>query len=296
MRTAQALLSGWVLEPLPAIVLIAVALCYVTATVAVDRRQPFQPWPGRHTLCFLSGIVLLWVAILGPPGAFDDVFFYAHMTQHILLTAVAAPLLSLGDPVLLSLRVASRGTRRRWLVPVYRSRAVEFMSHPMLGWGVFVVVMVLSHVPRVYDYALNHPFVHDYVEHPLYLAIALLYFYPLLADTPSRRRIAPAVRALSVFSMMMPMSILGFFIYAAPHLVYPFYASVTRPFGPGPLPDQQLGGALMWSTSMILSVVWFALTGLRWLQAEERRSHRIDRAVARSMSARPKPPHPELPT
>lgn len=293
---AEDLLSGWVWRPFPAITLLLLVGAYVLATARVDHLQPLHPWPRTHTTCFLAGAGAMWVAILGPPGAFDDVFFYAHMTQHILLTAVAVPLIALGDPVLLSLRVSSRGVRKRWLVPVYRSRAVEVLSHPVLGWLVFVSVMMLSHIPSVYDYALNHPFVHDFVEHPVYVASALLYFYPLLADTPSRRRIPPAARALSIFTMMLPMSLLGFFIYVAPHLIYPFYASVERPFGPSALTDQQLGGALMWSTTMILGAVWFTLTGLRWLQAEERRSRRVDRAVARSIEAPPTPPQPGLPT
>ena len=51
--------------------------------------------------CFCSGLAATAFAVVGPPGAYDDVFFYAHMTQHILLTMLAAPLLVLGDPVLL---------------------------------------------------------------------------------------------------------------------------------------------------------------------------------------------------
>jgi hypothetical protein len=41
-----------------------------------------------------------------------------------------------------------------------------------------------------------------------------------------------------------------------------------------------------------LGAVWFCVVGLRWLQAEERRSHRVDRAVARSVSASHEPRRP----
>ena len=272
------------------VTLLALVVAYVMATVRVDHLHPSQPWPRTHTTCFLAGVVTMWVAILGPPGAFDDVFFYAHMTQHILLTMVAAPLLVLGDPLLLSLRTASRPFRRRWLNRAFRSRAAEILTHPLVGWLFFTILMAGSHVPTIYDFALNHPLVHDFVEHPLYVASALLYFYPLLAPTPVRRNIPHGLRALSVFTMMIPMAFLGFFIYAAPHLRYPYYAHVVRPFGPGPLQDQQLSGALMWSSAMILGAVWFCVVGLRWLQAEERRSHRVDRAVARSIAAAHEPP------
>jgi putative copper resistance protein D len=287
---AGTLLSGWVWSPLPVIALLALVVAYVMATVRVDHLQPMRPWPRTHTACFLAGVATMWLAILGPPGAFDDVFFYAHMTQHILLTMVAAPLLVLSDPLLLSLRTASRTFRKRWLNPVFRSRTAEVLTHPLVGWLFFTGVMAGSHIPAIYDFALNHPFVHDFVEHPLYVASALVYFYPLLAPTPVRRNMSHGLRALSVFTMMVPMAFLGFFIYAAPHLQYPFYAHVARPFGPGPLQDQQLSGALMWSSAMILGAVWFCVVGLRWLQAEERRSHRVDRAVARSIAAAHEPP------
>lgn len=291
VRTAEALIRGWVWAPVPAIALMALTVAYIGATARVDGRRPAHPWPRTHTLCFLAGIAAVSVAILGPPGYFDDVFFYAHMTQHVLLTTVAAPLLVLGDPILLSLRTASRTFRRRWLIPLFRSRALDVVTHPLVGWLVFMAVMVVSHIPAVYDFALRHPLVHDYVEHPVYVASALLYFYPLLAATPGRRNVAHGIRALSIFTMMVPTALIGFFIYAAPHLEYPFYAHVARPFGPGPLEDQQLSGALMWSSSMVLGAVWFCVVALRWLQAEERRSHRVDRAVARSITAAHEP-HP----
>jgi putative copper resistance protein D len=75
---------------------------------------------------------------------------------------------------------------------------------------------------------------------------------------------------------MVPMAMIGFFIFAAPHLSYPFYAHVARPFGPGPLTDQHLGGILMWSTSMVLGAAWLVVAGNGWLAAEERRTRRRD--------------------
>ena len=38
----------------------------------------------------------------------------------------------------------------------------------------------MSHIPAVYDGFLTHPVLHDYVEHPLYLVSAMIYFQPLL--------------------------------------------------------------------------------------------------------------------
>ncbi|MEO9236835.1 MAG: cytochrome c oxidase assembly protein, partial [Jatrophihabitantaceae bacterium] len=106
-------LGTWSLDPIPAACLLVTAAGYLWAAELVRRRQPARPWPRRHTACFIAGIVLLWLAILGPVGGFDDIFFWAHMTQHLILTMLAAPLLVLGEPVLLILRVATPAWRRR---------------------------------------------------------------------------------------------------------------------------------------------------------------------------------------
>ncbi|MEO6702372.1 MAG: cytochrome c oxidase assembly protein, partial [Jatrophihabitantaceae bacterium] len=220
------------------------------------------------------------LAILGPVGGFDDIFFWAHMTQHLILTMLAAPLLVLGEPVLLILRVATPAWRRRRVVPILRSKVIRWLTDPVATWLLFVVVLLGTHFSPFYDYALNHSWVHDFVEHPLYLIAALLFYYPLLATNPGPRTLAPAGRVISLALMMVPEAFTGFFIYATPYVMYPFYASVQRPFGPGVLADQQLGGALMWSSSMLLDTAWLALAAREWLRADARRTRRLDAALA----------------
>ena len=273
---ALRLLRSWELAPVPWLALALSGGIYLAAARRVTRRTPALPWPTYRTCCFLTGLAVTAFALVGPPGAWDDVFFYAHMTQHILLTSLAAPLLVLGDPVLLALRAAPREVRRRWLVPLLRSRVVHALTHPVLGWAFFVSTMLVTHLPTVYDAFLEHPVLHDYVEHPLYLVSGLVFFQPLLVPTAGTRHVRHWVRLVSLFTVMIPMAMLGFFIFATPRLAYPFYAHVSRPFGPAALADQHLAGVLMWSTSMVLSVAWLVVAGNNWLQAEERRTSRAD--------------------
>jgi cytochrome c oxidase assembly factor CtaG len=277
-NVAQALtfLQHWTFDPAPVTGLLAGAACYLWAVRRISRHSPDYPWPRRSTAAFLSGLALVWIALLGPIGAYDDTFFWAHMVQHLVLVMLAAPLLLLGAPVLLILRVSSRRIRRSYVVPVLRSRVVRVLTDPYVGWLLFAGVLVGTHFSPFFDYSLRHPLVHEFVEHPLYLGVALVFYYPLLPGNPSPRRVPPAWRALSLFLMMIPETMTGFFIYASRYLLYPFYGTVTRPFGPGPLADQQLAGALMWSGSMLIDAVWVSVAVLDWLHSEEKRSHRID--------------------
>lgn len=284
MAAAQ-FLRTWSFDPFLGQGIIVSAVAYLWAAIAVSRREPHRPWPRRRTASFLGGLALAWLVLLGPVGAYDDVFFWAHMTQHIALMMVIAPLLLLGSPVLLLLRAVDPGVRRRWIVPVLHSRALHALTHPVLTWVVFAGVLLGTHFSPFYDFALRHPNVHVFVEHPLYLGAALLYYYPLLDANPVPRHIPPAYRVLSLFLMMVPETMTGFFLYGSGYVLHPFYQSVQRPFGPGPLADQQLGGALMWAGGMIIDVAWIALATSEWFRNEARRTRRLDAQLARELSA-----------
>ena len=273
--------TSWVWPPTVVVGLLATVGAYLALVRRVDRTCPTQPWRRGRTVSFITGTAVVGYAICGFPGVYDDTFFWAHMLQHVLITMLAAPLLVLGEPLLLVLRASSRASRRRWWLPLLRSGVVRRLTRPGFALLLFVGIMGVSHIPAVYDFALAHPLVHGYIEHPLYLTSALIYFYPVLADAPGPQRMADGAKVLSLFAMMAPMAVLGFFIYALPRLAYPFYAHVDRPFGPAPLADQQLAGAIMWCSSMVFGVLWLCLAGSHWLAGDERRTRRVDRALAR---------------
>lgn len=274
-------LGTWTFEPVPGLAIAVTAAAYVAAAVTVSRRSPGRPWPAGRTASFLGGLLLAWIVILGPIGAYDDIFFWSHMAQHIALMMIIAPLLLLGRPVLLLLRVTRPEARRQMIVPVLRSRAVRVLTDPVLTWLLFAGTLIGTHFSPFYNYALEHPPVHDYVEHPLYLGVALLYYYPLLDGNPGQHRTPHGARVLSLALMMMPEALTGFFIYAQGHVLYPWYAAVARPWGPSPLTDQQIGGSLMWAGGMLLDTGWLIAAVAAWLNAEQARTRRIDAQLAR---------------
>jgi cytochrome c oxidase assembly factor CtaG len=280
-------LGAWTFDPVLGASLAVAAVLYAWGAWTVSARHPDSPWPGRKTVCFQSGIALLWVSLQGPIGVFDDTFFWAHMVQHVVMVMVAAPLLVLGAPVLLILRASSPQIRRRWVVPMLRSRLAYSLTNPVTTWLILALVIVGTHFSPFYEFALEHEGVHRFVEHPLYLGAALLYFYPLLPGNLTTRRVSPAVRMVSLSLMMVPETMTGFFIYASPFVMYPFYSHVYRTFGPGALADQQLGGALMWAGSMAIDAVWIALAAHEWLLSEARKGRRLDAVLAKEAQAQP---------
>ena len=55
-------------------------------------------WPAWTTACYLTGLALIAAMYLGPMAAWSHTFFWVHMTQHLVITMAAAPLLVLGAP------------------------------------------------------------------------------------------------------------------------------------------------------------------------------------------------------
>jgi putative membrane protein len=275
VRVALTFLGTWTFEPVPVALLIASSLLYLAGVRTLVRRQ--QSWSGWRTTSFQAGLVLICFVIPGPVGAYDDVFFWSHMVQHIVLVMIAAPLLLLGSPILLLLRVSSRRIRHDYLLPVLRSRVVVGLTDPRLGWLLFAGVLIGTHFSPFYDYALYHPLVHNYVEHPLFLGVALIYYYPLLGHNSAPRYVKPGIRFVSLSLMMIPEAVVGLIIYSSNYIMYPFYVHVARPFPPySPLLDQQLGGALMWAGAMVIDSIWVVLAVLDWLHSEEQNAHRVD--------------------
>ena len=279
--------TTWSFEPVVACMLVAVAALYGVGARRVSRAHPSQRWPVRHSVLFGLGLLVVLVATLGPVGSYDDDFFWAHMTQHILLMMLAAPLLLLGEPVLLVLRVSSRELRHSVVIPVLHSRVVRFLTHPVVGWLVFAGVLFGTHFTGFFEYSLEHPLVHDYVEHALYLGAGLLYFYPLLGVGPGSTAMAPFAKVVSLFLMMVPEAVAGFAIYMAGSVLYPFYEAVDdRPWGPSTaLTDQRLGGALMWSSGMLFDAIWISVAVWAWMRAEEHKGRRVDAQIAHEIAA-----------
>jgi cytochrome c oxidase assembly factor CtaG len=279
--------TSWTLDPVLTSGLVAAGGAYVAGAAKVRRISPDHPWPRQYTACFFSALALAWIALQGPFGVYDDTFFWAHMTQHLILMMLVAPLLLLGAPVLLVLRVSTHAFRHRWVVPVLRSRVANPLTNPVVGWVVFAGTLIVTHFSPFYEFCLTHAWAHEYLEHPIFLCAGLIYYYPLLPGNPGPRRVSHGIRTLSLFSMMTPETMTGFFIYATGYVMYPHYAHVDRPFGPPALRDQQWGGALMWSASMIIDAVWVTLAARDWLRSEREVARRIDLDTMRRMRVSP---------
>ena len=270
-------LSSWSFDVFIATNLVVACAAYLWATK--NLQDPRLPWSKVSTACYLSGIAALAIAYLGPLPAWSHTFFWAHMTAHLIVMMVAAPLIVLGSPVYLWFRVSSGKTRRQIIFPFLRSRTVAVLTNPMVTWFLFAGVLLFTHFTPFFNWALENHDADLFIEQPLFLIAALLYYWPVTARDLLPRRPSAAHRVISMTMMMIPEAIVGAVIYFAPVVLYSVFLRANRPFGPDAITDQHLAGGLMWAIVMVVEAFWMMWIATEFFKSEEKRTHRVDAEI-----------------
>jgi putative membrane protein len=212
------LLFRWNLDPAVLVPLLALAVLF--------RRN-------RHGL---AATAILALAFVSPICALSSALFLARVLHHVLLVALAAPLLALAWP--------AKSTR-----PV----GPFFLLATAALW--------LWHLPAAYDAALSSV--------PLYWVMQASLLAPALAFWRAVFQQPPTAGLGWVFLAYLQMGMLGAILTLAPHALYAAHASAPLLWGITPLGDQQLGGLIMWMPAALPYAVWLALLARKAWRATE---------------------------
>jgi putative copper resistance protein D len=280
---AAALILGWDFEPAVILPLLAVAAWWWRMTTAIDRDHPDHAVPARQRWAFLAGLLAIAVALQSGVARYDTTLFSIHMAQHLLLTLVAPALLALGAPITQLLRASSARTRQRLILPFLRSRIVVILSHPILAWILFAAVMWGTHFSPLFNASLEDRLTHD-LEHLAYLAVGLLFWWPVAGLDPAPHRMGYPARIGYVFLQMPQNSFLAMSILFAEGPLYAHYATLGSPYGIDALADQRLAAGIMW---VVGDLVFLAATLLilgGWMRNEARANPSGDRQLAEELA------------
>ncbi len=214
-----------------------------------------RPW---QALCFGVGLLTLLLALNGPVEALAAVSFSGHMVQHMLLIAVAAPLLALGTPLAPLLRGAPRPLRRAVFIHAAP------LTRPFTAFALHGLALWLWHAPGPYEAALAHEGLH-LLEHASFLATALLFWHSLIHRRD--RAFGHGAGAFWSLATLVHSGMLGALITFASAPLYPTYRHHPSPLGLTALEDQQLAGLIMWVPSgMVYLIAGLLFTGA-WLRS-----------------------------
>ena len=107
----------------------------------------------------------------------------------------------------------------------------------------------------------------------LFVVGGVIYYYPLMSGNPQPNEVPHSVRVISLFAMMVPETMVGFFLYASSQMLHD--TGMPAMGAPSALTDQHIGGALMWSMGMIIDSVWVVLAVTDFLANERQRSESL---------------------
>ncbi len=259
-------LSEWNLDPL------------IVVPVAIAGWLYWRGWRpnsdgSRRAFAMLAALVVLVVALLSPIDAIGGFLLSAHMVQHVLLTAVAAPLIAWAAPGVAILRGTPVLVRRQ--VVTARRRAgldvvvISRLRSPIARWLLLVAALWLWHSSVLYDLAVENDLAHG-LEHVSFLGAAMLFWTVVVG--PVRARLAPGAAILAVFTLTLQGIVLSMLMTFSRFVWYESYADAAPGWGLDPLADQQLAGVIMWvPTGFVHAGILLAVL-LRWLRSIDERT------------------------
>ncbi|EDL56770.1 hypothetical protein PM8797T_02559 [Gimesia maris DSM 8797] len=201
---------------------------------------------------FLLGLLSLAVAWSGPLPELAHHAFFAHMTMHMLVVAVAAPLLSL----------AIAGSRFDPVIkyPVFFAPIPASVAELIIVWAWHAPG--LHHLARMTSWGLV-------AEQGSFLLAGIAVWISAFGGTSPRSRSRSAAGVIGLLLTSMHMTLLGALLALAPRSVYAHHQGFSTMSA---LQDQHLGGAIMLVVGGIVYLsggLWLTVD-LLWLKSQRK--------------------------
>lgn len=224
--------ARWNFDPALLIGLAAVTAGLIWAT----RQDP------RGRGLALAAVAALIVGFVSPLCALSSALFTARTLHHVLLVAIAAPLLACALPHLRHWQGAAR----------------------LIGVFGFAILFWAWHTPAAYALALSNDAAYWVMQLGLLGTATVFWMSVRVSSGPA------AVIALLI--TMVQTGLLGALLVFMPAAIYAPHLLTTTAWGLSPLEDQQLAGLIMWAPAAAVYLV-AALTILgRWIGPDRLRT------------------------
>jgi putative membrane protein len=200
-------------------------------------------------VCLVVGLIILAAAWGGPLPALAPQYFSAHMTMHMAVVAIAAPLIALG---------MAGG-------PLDLTHRMPAMFSPIPASLFELIVVWAWHAPALHHLARN-AIAGLVLEQGMFLGSGLLVWLAAFGSEASRSGPRAGAGVVALLLTSMHMTLLGALLGLAPRPLYLHGAHAIETAGA--LDEQHLGGAIMLAVggiSYLAGGLWLSarLLGLR---------------------------------
>jgi cytochrome c oxidase assembly factor CtaG len=252
------------------------------------RRRGDRWSPGR-TVAFTAGVLTVAVTMCTRLNDYGMVQFSVHMVQHMIISMLSPILLLLGAPVTLALRAlpAAGGGRtgpRELLVKVLHSRYLRVVTHPAFTIPLFIASLYGLYFTPLFDTLMGSRAGHiAMMVH--FLAVGLVFFWPIMGVDPGPHRPGYVMRMLELFAGMPFHAFFGIALMMASEPMVSTFKNPPASLGIDALGDQTAAGGIAWAFSEVPSVIVLVALLFQWYTSEQRQARRKDRAADRDGDA-----------
>ncbi len=296
------LVEHWSFDPFLLVVAALVVLHELGLANLARRSTPERTRRRRVRSCaFYGGVALLLVTVESPIDYWADSYFYIHMIEHILimffapmLVVAGAPWIPLvhGLPVTVRRRVGRAVLLGRWARPL---RAVgRFLGRGVVAVVALNVVMVIWHIPVLFDLAARSQYVHIWLMHGSFFVSGVFFWLQIIPSHPIKPKLSGVGQTVAIIStnvvmfvLAMALSIFSAHSWYAP---YDHLAGVSL----SPFADQQIGAAILWVCGDFWALPALIVVIKRAVEQEGDLNSLIERAFGRQRFIAPVSP-PEAP-
>ncbi|MFB7111444.1 cytochrome c oxidase assembly protein [Streptomyces sp. NPDC056291] len=251
----------------------------------VRLRRRGDAWPVGRTVAYVIGVLTVALVMCTKLNDYGMVMFSVHMVQHMIISMLSPILILLGGPITLALRalpVAGRGRKgpRELLLALLHSRYLRVVTHPAFTIPMFVASLYALYFTPLFDFLMGSRAGHiAMMVH--FLAVGLVFFWPIMGVDPGPNRPGHLMRMLELFAGMPFHAFFGIALMMATTPMVETFVNPPASLGIDALTDQNAAGGIAWAFSEIPSVLVLLALLFQWYKSEQRQARRKDRAADR---------------
>ncbi|MFI1411866.1 cytochrome c oxidase assembly protein [Streptomyces sp. NPDC020707] len=242
-------------------------------------------WPVGRTVAFVVGVLSVMLVLCTGLNDYGMVMFSVHMVQHMVISMLSPILILLGAPITLALRAlptAGRGRKgpRELLLILLHSRFMRVVTHPAFTIPLFIASLYALYFSPIFDFLMESRTGHVAMMCH-FLAVGLVFFWPIMGVDPGPHRPGYLMRMLELFAGMPFHAFFGIALMMASEPMVETYKNPAASLGIDALSDQNAAGGIAWAFSEIPSVLVLLALLFQWYRSEQRQARRSDRAADR---------------
>jgi putative copper resistance protein D len=278
----------WQVTPLGVLaVVVGIAHEVGLRRLALRQTPAHRRQTRTRSLAFYAGLVTLILIVSGPLERWSVTWLTVHMVVHVVEMFYIPPLLIVGGPWVPMLFALPVAQRRRLLRTYYRSKSLRWLRgvaslllNPITAIVLFNGMMVLWHVPVLFNWASWHDSVINWLMTPSFVVTGFLFWRVILSGHPSPPRGSTPVQVAAIlvtaFEMLVLAMALSIFTEA------PWYSMNVLMHGPvAALREQRWAAGILWVCGDFWAVPALVLVGYRIYGKEGGISASFERALGR---------------